>query len=745
MTRAPSLALLAALALCGCPSSGGHGGADADGAADATSDAAADDASDAVDTEPDGVSDDASPSPDATAPDDTVGAPNGPSVTAVTPVTASFRGGAALTLAGAGLDTVTAVTIGGEPADITAQDPASLTVTAPAAPHGGPAAIVLESPSGGARFTGFAYLGIAPPALRFVELPEIATAAAGDRLVPLLGAASGPRVAVLGGAALDVFDLSGDGLAPAFALETAPVGLRAACAADLDGDGDDDLYVAADVGAGVWLHDAGGLSVPASGPAVVASRALCADFTGDGHPDVLLALAPADGLPALRLLVNDGAGALSAAAAGRSLTEAVTGLAAADVDGDGHRDVLVARAALPPRLLLGDGAGGFADAPAGSLPAGGDGALVALGDLDGDGAPDAVLVTASGVLLWKNGGGRLADHSGLAQGLTVAGASAVALEDVDRDGALDVLVSASSGARVLRNDGHGRLFDYSDALLPWPGRAKVQRVVAVDADGDGDPDLVAARPGDAGPTFLRAWDPVPYRDPDLDGIPDELDGCPDDANADQKNHDRWHFRCETPAECAAATGCSLRVDAERGRAYLVCHQAVEHAAAVARCEALGASLFVIDDEAELALLKSSLEAGRYWMGVSDLAEEGVFLTDAGDPAPFFLWGTNQPDDAGGNEDCVELIANDPQNPYFNDLPCAGYSVGLICEDRIEVPVPDPQDACDVCPGVWDPTQADTDGDGRGDACDVCPTVPDPDQLDSDHDGVGDACAPEPGE
>lgn len=66
------------------------------------------------------------------------------------------------------------------------------------------------------------------------------------------------------------------------------------------------------------------------------------------------------------------------------------------------------------------------------------------------------------------------------------------------------------------------------------------------------------------------------------------------------------------------------------------------------------------------------------------------------------------------------------------------------------------DGSDNCPDVFNPDQADTDGNGVGDACeppppadadgdgvpddtDNCPTTPNADQADSDGNGIGDAC------
>jgi len=76
-----------------------------------------------------------------------------------------------------------------------------------------------------------------------------------------------------------------------------------------------------------------------------------------------------------------------------------------------------------------------------------------------------------------------------------------------------------------------------------------------------------------------------------------------------------------------------------------------------------------------------------------------------------------------------------------DRPCSGDSDG----DGLLDPL-------DNCPLIYNPDQADTDGDGQGDPCDSdddsdtvpdstdnCPLVANPGQADTDGDGVGDAC------
>jgi hypothetical protein len=74
-----------------------------------------------------------------------------------------------------------------------------------------------------------------------------------------------------------------------------------------------------------------------------------------------------------------------------------------------------------------------------------------------------------------------------------------------------------------------------------------------------------------------------------------------------------------------------------------------------------------------------------------------------------------------------------------------------CPDPIDTDTDGIGDACDNCPGTFNPDQRDFDRDGLGDACDLdldgdgtnealdnCPGIPN-DQSDAEGDGVGDAC------
>ncbi len=99
------------------------------------------------------------------------------------------------------------------------------------------------------------------------------------------------------------------------------------------------------------------------------------------------------------------------------------------------------------------------------------------------------------------------------------------------------------------------------------------------------------------------------------------------------------------------------------------------------------------------------------------------------------------DDVGQGNDNCPLVPNPDQSDVDGD------GVGDACDNCMSVPNPDQAnadgdmygDACDNCPDDAGADLTDTDGDGIGDLCDNCPEVPNPDQTDSNGNGYGDEC------
>jgi len=78
------------------------------------------------------------------------------------------------------------------------------------------------------------------------------------------------------------------------------------------------------------------------------------------------------------------------------------------------------------------------------------------------------------------------------------------------------------------------------------------------------------------------------------------------------------------------------------------------------------------------------------------------------------------------------------DPDGDGVPTMGGTAACSCRRKNDPTCS--RDGCnDNCPKIFNPDQADTDGDGLGDACDNCPTIENPDQADADGDGVGDCC------
>jgi YD repeat-containing protein len=147
----------------------------------------------------------------------------------------------------------------------------------------------------------------------------------------------------------------------------------------------------------------------------------------------------------------------------------------------------------------------YVDAPSTQLPPVPDAsAHLAVGDLDGDGAPDVVVANhGQSRLLRNDGSGTLVDETATRLPTLDTVTTAVALGDVDGDGALDLLLADARGPnRLLRNDGSGTFVDETITRLPSQHQASLGLALG-DVDGDTDLDLVVANWNSQNRLFLN--------------------------------------------------------------------------------------------------------------------------------------------------------------------------------------------------------------------------------------------------
>ena len=188
-----------------------------------------------------------------------------------------------------------------------------------------------------------------------------------------------------------------------------------------------------------------------------------------------------------------------------------SGLAAADVDGDGWVDLYFCRIDGENALYRNLGRWKFADITESAgvgLPADAS-RCAAFADLDGDGDPDLLVGTQTrGARVFRNDGrGRFTNVSAAAGTGRPLAATALALADLEGDGDLDLYAGYTGGpetGQVFLNRGDGTFTDAGDPAPPdSPVSSAATRAARfLDLNGDLAPDLVVA--GEQGqPT--RLW------------------------------------------------------------------------------------------------------------------------------------------------------------------------------------------------------------------------------------------------
>jgi hypothetical protein len=176
----------------------------------------------------------------------------------------------------------------------------------------------------------------------------------------------------------------------------------------------------------------------------------------------------------------------------------VAGAALGDLDGDGDLDLIVVASQTQEKtmngstglILLNDGGGNFSDTGL-RFPAK-ESSSVALGDLDGDRDLDALLGFDSGALVLINQGGAQGGLEGTFavadHGIAGSRTRSVHLADLDGDGDQDAVIVGDQGAALFLNDRYGK-FSQAVRILPCSER---QDLTIADFNGDGSQDIFVA-------------------------------------------------------------------------------------------------------------------------------------------------------------------------------------------------------------------------------------------------------------
>ncbi len=275
----------------------------------------------------------------------------------------------------------------------------------------------------------------------------------------------------------------------------------AVATADVDGDGNTDVVVANAGQSRLLLGDGLGSFTDVTDVqfpvlSLTSMTAALGDVDGDQDADLVLG----DVHGPNRLLLNDGNGqfALAPAANLPAKPQASVGMALGDVDRDGDLDLVVANRRSQNRLWLNDGNGTFTDATDRHLPSGAtDSYDVVLGDVDGNGTLDLVVANHRDPdqLLLNDGLGVFSDVTASQLAGDSGDSFDADLADVDTDGDLDLVIAAGvSPVRLWTNNGQGVFSDVTGTHLPTPTAFGV-RIDLGDVDNDGHIDMVVGTAG----------------------------------------------------------------------------------------------------------------------------------------------------------------------------------------------------------------------------------------------------------
>ncbi|MDT8369681.1 MAG: CRTAC1 family protein, partial [Longimicrobiales bacterium] len=286
-----------------------------------------------------------------------------------------------------------------------------------------------------------------------------------------------------------------------------------------------------------------------------ARAGIAADLEGDGDDDLLLW-----NESGVTLLRNELGRFVDLTPAGFEGVTGVRSIEVADVDSDGVLDLYLVRDG-PNQLHRHDGAWGFEDTSArdGADDAG-SGLSAVFVDIDHDADLDLIVGNEGATRIHRNDGrGRFTPVPGAMGIAGVTGVLAFAFADLDDDGDIDLLAArGDAGLTRIMNDREDRLRPIGvDGGVP--GGVPVDALAVGDLDNDGFPDVVTFGRGRA-PTLLRGSAEGGLTPGDLEvEIASPVDALRSPSSADAVGGTLFDFDNDGVLDLAVAAGTGLRL------------------------------------------------------------------------------------------------------------------------------------------------------------------------------------------